>query len=91
MKHQLPLRRLLLYFALFAVGCGLIRFGFTLPTANVQAVSIVFGMACMSLSACGPTGHLVAGKEGELRAVIFAIVVMAIGMSLGNIIALGIN
>ena len=74
MKHQLDLRRLLLYVALFAVGMGMLRVG--VSSNNVVAVmalilafyGVVAGLLC-------PIGYLVFGKDGELLVALVILVI----------------
>jgi len=50
MKHQLSLRRLLLYVALFAVGFGLVRFALISRIEGpLPQIALFFGTVCVSL------------------------------------------
>jgi len=66
MKHQLTLRRLLLYVALFAVGCGLFR---------ADESMLIFAVCCFMAGVCCPIGYLISGKPGELIGAWLAIVI----------------
>ena len=82
MKHQLSLRRLLLYVALFAVGLGLINFAFTLriEPAIAQLQAFCFGIIGISLAVCCPVGYLIAEQKGEKKAATVALYVAVFGM-----------
>jgi len=81
-KHQITLRRLLLYVALFAVGMGALRFGFT-SDYDATFVATMFGVAFVSLAVCCPIGYVIAGTKGELNAVTVAVALaVPVGMCL---------
>ncbi|MBI2478672.1 MAG: hypothetical protein HYV60_08575 [Planctomycetia bacterium] len=84
MKHQISLRRLLLYVTLFAIGCAFLQFAFSLGELHIQAFCL--GMICSSLALCCPIGYLIAGTAGEMGATIVALFLGLVGTPLSLVI-----
>ena len=84
MKHQISLRRLLLYITLFAIGCAFLQFAFSSGELHIEAFSL--GMICSSLALCCPIGYLIAGKAGELAATIVAFFLGLVGTPLSLVL-----
>ena len=76
MKHQLTLRRLLLYVALFAVGLGMIRFALTwgFPFSPLHSLDLLVVVISYILPAVAcPLGYLIGGEEWEIRVLFIAL------------------
>jgi hypothetical protein len=71
-KHQISLRRALLYVTLFAVGFAFFRFAFAAGIEQ-QIEAFCLGMVCSSLAMCCPIGYLIAGTSGEWSATIIGL------------------
>ena len=79
MKHQITLRRLLLYVALFTVGLGMIRFDRFLQEEELLPGELffswvwLFGLYCLVAAVCCPIGYVIAEKGGEYVGVLVSI------------------
>ncbi len=88
MKHQLTLRRLLLYVALFAIGFALLHFALSsrIEPPVLQVAAFCLSMNCVSVAACCPIGYLIAGKAGEIGAIVAALFVGLAGTPLSLVL-----
>ncbi len=91
MKHQLTLRPMLLYIALFAVGLGLLRFGFTarIEPPAPQVWSSFVGSLCVVMAVCCPIGFLISGRDGEANAFAVAILIGIFGWCVTAVFVIG--
>jgi len=74
MKHQLTLRRLLLYFIPLAIGFALLGTFVSSMDSEINVYAGVFGCFSVSLGVALTFYYLMEGKKGEARAVFAAVV-----------------
>ena len=88
MKHQISIRRSLLYVTLFAIGFALFNFAFSSGVDRTvpQIETYSLGMICSSLAMCCPIGYLIAGTSGERSAVIVALFIGLVGTPLSLVL-----
>ena len=71
-KHQLTLRRLLLYVALFAIGLGMFRAAYEL-LFPFRMFAEILGLYCVVAGVFCPIGYLISEKDGEILGAVFAV------------------
>ena len=79
LRHQLSLRRWLIYFGLITMAIALLNVAFKTGDLVVSCYGILF----LAFSTCCPIGYVIAGKKGEgIGAVVALVVAVVIGATL---------